>query len=261
VKKPQFIVMSYPRTGSTLVCDSLGKHPDLSEAMEVFHESRYRHHLHQEWRETTFLELFNKNPEEISVFGATGNPILDYYNLDFTKFAKALVNKVNGFKLLYHQVPVDAPFWDFFLNEVPLKIIYMKRDFFDACVSFYLSKQTGVWQRFSPNDDIPEPSITLTTGNMQEFYRVFYQVERDYCSKFSGVDSIVVDYEELSRDFSGTMLRVQDFLGVSPMELPQDIYKKATKPTRELVSNYDSLMETFRGLSPLSYISKQIGVI
>jgi len=256
MKMPQFIVMSYPRTGTTLLCDSLGRHPDINEAMEVFHYN-YIHNLHENWRENEFKRLYDKSSKEMKATGREGQPVLDYRRLDFVPFFKSVVDKFNGFKLLYHQAPADAPFWDFFHQEVPSKIIYLQRDFLEACVSKKIAYKTGVWQKYSPEEHPPEPSVNVSIYDLHEFYNMFYNVESSYRKRFSKFESITVHYNDLCENWNGTMRVVQEFLGIDPIDLPQHIFKKATKPTKELIANYECLMKDLGSLSALDYVTQK----
>lgn len=254
MKTPQFVIMTYPRTGSTLVCGSLARHPQVTEGMEIFNENHtHQHNRHEAWRIQKFKELYGSTQEDMKMMGPYGQPVLDSYRFDFVPFFREVTKEFNGFKLCYHQLRADSEVWDFYINEVPVKIIYMQRDFLEACVSFQLAVRTGVWQRFNPDDDVQERSIYISPDDLQRFYRRFCSFEPAYQRRLESLDSIVVNYQELVDDWSGTMRRVQEFIGLEPRDLPQCIYKKATKSTPELIRNYDELMKKLGGLSPLEY--------
>jgi len=256
MRHPQFIIATYPRTGSTLLCDCLGQHPKIREAMEIFHERHTSEDFREQWRKEKFLELYGMAQENMSRLGSNGQEVLDFDRFDFLPFVRSLVEHFNGFKLIYHQVPVNANLWSYFLEEVKPKVVFMQRGFLEACVSLFLSIRTGVWQRYHPHDPIPEPAISISVTDLQEFYRIFYQPELEYREKFSSLESMTVDYNELQQDYQGTMKVVQEFLELSPIEVHLRIYKKTTKPVQDLISNYDELMNLLDGESAEKYVEK-----
>jgi LPS sulfotransferase NodH len=259
VKKPQFIIMSYPRTGSTLLCSSLNQHPDLQVGMELFHGCLANCGDDQllVWREDAFQKLYSQGENDLLHID-----VLNRYTLDESRcgglgdFARLIVEQHNGFKFQYYQLNVASPVWDFYEQEAPeLKVIFLERDLLECTLSLRLAQTTGMWQKFNEHEVIADVPQHIDLGHLRKFYRSFCVQEDLYKARF--VNSIAVSYDELIGSWESVTERIQKFLGLDVVSLPQHVFKRTSGSLQELVCNYDRIVEGLGGLSPYEYARKR----
>lgn len=259
MKNPQFIIMSYPRTGSTLLCSALNQHPDIEVGMEIFHACLANCGDNEllAWRDAIFHKLYDKNESDLLLVDD-----YDVYTLDESKcrnlddFAKVVVNKYNGFKFQYFQLDIVSPVWDFYEKEVPdLKVIFLGRGLLECTLSLRLAQVSGIWQKLTPDEVITDVPQCIGLRTLKKFYRTFCLQEDLYKARF--VNSITVSYDELIEDWESVTGRIQKFLGLDVISLPKNILKRTSGSLEELIQDYDKIVEDLRGLSPDEYVRRR----
>lgn len=255
MKKPQFIIMSYPRTGSTLLCSSLDQHPDIKVGMELFHGCLAHCGNDQllDWREDTFQKLYAQGENDLLHIDA-----LNRYTLDESKcgglgdFARLIVKQYNGFKFQYYQLHITSPVWDFYEKGAPdLKVIFLERDLLECTLSLRLAQNTGTWQKFNKHEVITDVPQDITLSELRRFYRTFCTQEDCYKNRWE--NSITVNYDELIGNWESVTERIQRFIGLDVVSLPQYIFKRTSGSLRELILNYDYVVAELGELSPYEY--------
>lgn len=255
VGKRKFIIMTYPRTGSTLLCSSLGAHPEIETTLgtEMFHEEIDENTEPGKWRKEQFAELYGCHQSEMTAVSAFGEKRLDTRKFDLLPFMRRVVERYDGFKLMYHQLDTDSNIWSFLLDEVQPKIIYMKRDLLDASLSLLLALKTGVWQAYQPEDGMFDEPMLPKRWGVEWFYSRFCVREQFYKRILKGLGSIEVDYDVLVNSWDETIFFVERFLGISEMSLPQYTFKRTLRSAKELLINYRTIQQKLRGQKILDY--------
>jgi hypothetical protein len=65
----KFIILCYPRTGSTLLITALGEHPDIRQGMEIFNPILEGNAYYVDWRKQVLLELYGKQDNYTDAIG------------------------------------------------------------------------------------------------------------------------------------------------------------------------------------------------
>jgi hypothetical protein len=65
----KFIILCYPRTGSTLLITALGDHPDIRQGMEIFNPILEGNAYYVDWRKQVLLELYGKQDSYTDAIG------------------------------------------------------------------------------------------------------------------------------------------------------------------------------------------------
>ncbi len=185
----KFVIISSPRSGTTLLHTYLNSHLNILSLGEVLRGQ---------------LEKFG-------TFKSVDNFI-------FTPQPKLIQSM--GFKMFYEQH--EAPFFeDVFaevVNDRSVKIIHLiRRDFKAQLQSLRQAWGSGEWSstKVSLNVEeniIPEEDLMAYSEKQQEFIMTFRKV-------FSEHPYLELSYEELADNPDKTLLTVQKFIGVVPRKL------------------------------------------
>lgn len=259
MEKLKYIVLGSWRTGSTVLHESLEKHPDIKIAYEIFHEASSVESSGMIDISDVMNNLFGKRK-----FDSEKNPYFFKYdkpdynilsqlpgnylclNQPLHKIVDYVFDKFNAFKILYMQLNRNDNIWNYLLSIKNLKIINtVRQNYFEILVSVFLAYQNNIWQKTEINQNINDKEIIIDRHFCNSFfYFMEFEIEH-FTSLFSDNDNIVVDYNSLFC-WDSTMEKVQKFLGVKHVELSNKYYKRTDKKIKNLVKNYKELSEYFK---------------
>ena len=216
-----FVIVTQPRSGSTLLQRALASHPAVRCEGELFNPD------------------LPPNPDPA----------------DFTArlYGGQDARQAVGFKLIDNQPrlpnsedPDEGP-WATVrrsLRRVPgLKVVFLLRpDTLARYVSGRWAARTLVWHmNHASRDGRVYPFEIDVEAYAAWVGRAWKQWEREQAA-WADVPSITVLYDDLDRHFDATTSRVQTFLGVEPRRLPATATRTATVPLPDLLTNYDELV-------------------
>jgi len=233
---PKYIIMCWPRSGSSLLDESLGEHPNLKRGGELFNRTIGGKEYHVKWREGVFRELFNAEQKDMR-----RNSEWLYDEYDFVAYAKRVFQHFNGFKFIYDQLRIESDVMQYFHSLSDLKIIFLKRNLLDSVASFHQAGKKQVWFR-KGGDPVDYPPLELTRGDVQWFIDT-YDKESQCRELFLEHQTITVHYNELAHYWNDTMAHVLEFLGVEVMPLKQAALKISRVPSK--ITNYEQLVQEF----------------
>lgn len=230
-KKVRFLILSQPRTGSSLLGSLLNSHPDIYWASHELKGSVLeKQHNQALWKLTRL------------------------YPVVFLEFqARKASLPVYGFKLMYHHLShphaiIPHMAW------LGWKIVSLhRRDIFMRTISFMVSRQTRVWGN--------EQAMQANVGRLQILAPAFLQFlekglkQQEKNRRMLGqVPHLSLVYEEHLADASywqETCNRVFEYLGLSIVPVYTNMQKTWGRPYREMIVNYAELVESVRQ-SPLA---------
>jgi len=239
----RFIILSSGRTGSNLLTTSLDSHTRTIAWGELFRsgdmigwdrwpydgtspfgQSRRLRHLHASDPES-FLEsrVYRRLPLSIAAV---------------------------GFKLFYphaRQGPRENV-WPYMTKHTRIRIIHLKRtNRLRRHLSLRQAESTNSWIDLEGDggDRTAEP-IRLDFEDCQREFALQERREREHDGLFAAHPALEVFYEDLDRDFSSEMERLQGFLGLELEELEPITFKQSHRPLSEAIINYSELKRSFR---------------
>ncbi|MEO1508159.1 MAG: sulfotransferase, partial [Cyanobacteria bacterium J06633_23] len=230
----KFILIGQPRSGSSLVIGSLRKHPQV----------------------VGFGELFNRGQIVFNIKGYDNASKVLYkarkkYPIDFLNryiFSSYVRRKrAVGFKLFPEQLDNQyfKCIWDWIEQNQDIAIILLSRqNTLATYTSFLIAQKTQVWQTL---DKSQRSSINVTV-DMEKCLAEFQRRERYDAivrAKIANHRVMEITYEDLSKDPSTSIIKIQTFLGLDRAEPEITQVKSETRPLSEIIENYRELKEQF----------------
>lgn len=226
----KFVVISPGRSGSSLLMDLLGNHPNI----------------------LTFGEIFGTH--EGSLFSSqvanTPNRDTSYVINHIFSNQNSTIDAI-GFKLLYHQG--HPKFHSKFKNDVVWKnlksmndlgVIHLWReDYLGVIRSLEVAKNKNDWDSKSPTINISvniDPQFCLDVWKYLDWG---YTYVRELFSKRHFLE---ITYEDLKDNQENTLDKILDFLGTNRMKLSTSLKKQNTTPLNEGIENYGELKCYFK---------------
>jgi LPS sulfotransferase NodH len=237
----RFIILGYARTGSNLLISGLEPNPELLIFSELFHPSELE-------RERFFGAGLGRNVPYRNGDNAAAFLAQHVFLRDAGPRIRAC-----GFKLFYDQArenPQAHTAWQALVDDKDLHVVHLTRwNLLDCCISVRVAGRTGQWFHAI---DSKEPKrvaqrFCLPVDDCESYFREITTSRLWAEEVFAQHPTLDLDYErDLSADFSGTVRRVSEFLGVEYVPATVWLRKQQTIPPMEQLTNYDELKEHFR---------------
>lgn len=250
----KFILVGFPRTGTTVLAGSIIIHPEVlfygelfNDTPEVRHAEAQRITLGAGWKLDTALEW---GLPACSYTGST-RKYLDEV------FKREVPFKVIGFKIMYDQV-IEGPnsdVWNYIASNPEIKIIRTKREnLIEVICSYVRAKITRRWH--TTGEPMPNPRFIIPP---HEFLPLLQKLETVPTS-IQEIDHthqiLELDYSRISNDFQGCMSDIYSFLDIEPEEAVSPRLQKIArlKPNEEL-ANYEELKQHFQNTQYSKYFT------
>ena len=221
MQKPVYLILSHPRSGSTLLHTYLNSHPRLWSFGEVFYGERFAQdqQLLEEQIDTSLAQPYK--------------PPMAWVGAKFF-FEYAEDQRVNIISWLKEQ-------------SIPVRIIYLKREnLLRLWVSLQIAEKTNQWSLRNPSQRLPLAERRLRVAP-EQCLRELRKLERqaqEGLRLVSGWEQITVTYEALSANPQETLAAVQDFLGVPRISLFAPQQKQNPDALPLLIENYQEVQDT-----------------
>jgi LPS sulfotransferase NodH len=208
----RFVVLSQPRTGSSLLCGSIRWHPQILMQGEV---------LNQHYHRTELPETDGAERLRVALSAGSHDAV--------------------GCKL--HACQPDPgrdhweSAWDYVADDPTIKVIHLYRENRLAqLASWKIAELLGQW---GDQSEVPErPTIEIARGELTWFDRFNTALYRARLNRLTRHPLLKVSYESLRDDWPFTLHRVLAFLGVEQLALDQCAIRGETRPLSEVISNY-----------------------
>jgi hypothetical protein len=239
-----FAVVAMPRSGSTRLCEILGRHPAIACQQEIFHPHEVQAFLPRD----RGLEVMDRDRRD-----ADPASFLDRF-LDFAQewFAG---RTWHGFKVLLNDRQVGAA-TQIVCPSARLSKIVLRRDNLFACyTSLRLAIETGVWQR--SGDALPanrQHHLVLDRARFLAFagqelaaHAAILESMRRNAHRF-----LELEYRETLTPAG--LEPVWRFLGLPPIDAPGLLNKVNTRPLLECYADPDEVRQTMRDLGRTEWL-------
>jgi hypothetical protein len=264
----RFVVLSHPRTGSTLLVQALNSNPGIVCLGEVFnwvhHYVGYDLKGYDNYREEDY-KLRNKDP------------VAFLHSRVFSQQPETI--RALGFKLHYYHC---SPPWGFtglaehLAQDNGTRVIHLqRRNLLKTLVSNTIGQRTGDWARsvaLPPLRSVPKAVIhparalqratsiisvrisravrnrrvTLSPEECRAYFEETESLVSQFDELFRDHAKLTVLYEDILSDRDEVFARAQSFLGLEPQPVTTTLQKKQNPDDlRVLLENYEELHQAF----------------
>ena len=236
----KFVILTLPRTGSTLLSKSLNKHPEIFCDDEIFHFSFRSYFSPNQFR---FLKIrfLSKKINYLINYPATVLRLPGFLNKYYTN-KKNEHFKARGFKLMYYQT-FYMPGLIRYLKRNNVKVILLLREnVLRNALSDLRARTTGIYHF---QDDNEEQRSGLSKLNVD--IQILQQKMNYIIKQNKKLESIVRDmnylkiYYEDFEDWNDTINRISFFLNVSSEQIEAGAKKLNPHTLRDMISNYSEV--------------------
>jgi LPS sulfotransferase NodH len=238
-----FVILTFPRTGSAWLVDTLDSHPAVVAYDELFYGAGEAPAYAR-----SDLPNFESYVEHIP---KAARRLRLLHRIAYLRAVYRLRPGVRaaGFKLQYVQARVNPGILPFFARRRVRAIHLVRANLLDAVISYDVARKTGV---FHPQrgDAVPDAVISLDPAGLRERLEL---MESDIVRARSWIERfrlprIEVSYEELVGRRKDTLGRILRFLGVEPRVDGLDSSLVRTRPARG-VERIENLPEVHAALT------------
>mmetsp|Transcript_21272 Transcript_21272/g.59137 ORF Transcript_21272/g.59137 Transcript_21272/m.59137 type:complete len:295 (-) Transcript_21272:179-1063(-) len=232
----RFIVIAEPRTGSTLLVDSLDEHPEILAHREVLRFDNWDLHAFRDSVKQQFQAAMSlRELKHIQSHLKRNATFYINHIFDVNDGRKAV-----GFKMFHwHLRWMEA--LKVLKDPGVKKIVLYRKSLLAKITSHQVAGATGGFHGRITHDHIKldvERAVESAEATLTWFACV-----RD---AIADQEYAVVAYEDLDQNFQSAMHRLTDFLGVSPnFKFHEALQKQAVQPPEETAKNADEVTAEF----------------
>lgn len=211
-----FVVLSSQRSGSTLLCELLGSHPDVVMAKELFK-----------------ISGSGRNLDE-NRYSAEKGTAKDFLSNFFCSDATTVRSK--GFKLMLDQLRVQSGLEEFIADE-KISVIYLERaNLLKQHVS-RLAAQSSL--RYHSEESGKTEPFAFATGSLLEQLDQLQRDRGELRRLAFRFNALTIAYEDLVADQTATLTKAQRFLRLEPYaQLASPLIKILAPDLNRSVANY-----------------------
>lgn len=239
----RFIILSVPRSGSTVLTRTLDSHPEIFCAGELFNVSDNIYHP-----EFHFPSWgFNSKRHFIQAI----NRLIDYPNQRFRAIPhiKNFYSKNNkheearGFKLMYSNINNAAYLWDF-IKSAQIKIIVLTRN---NVFKTILSRQRKAINRIAHVKETTSSFLpfSLRSSTLIQEMEELRSVNENLNILAKEANSMHVFYEDFE-NWDEIMCKIQRFIGVDVISLEAVLKKVGAPRWQDEIINFEAIEKLLR---------------
>lgn len=251
----RFIVLSGPRTGSSLLVDALNSSPDIVCFGEIFNQRESIDYGVDGYdtASTEDIALRSRSPGEF---------LSKRIFCNHPEHVRAV-----GFKFHY------THFWGFpgirqiLEEDRDILVLHLQRhNLLRVLVSLKIAKETGIYfqhggwrarslpmiaglfrRLFSGRAQPASPKVTISPDEFRQEAMALAMTAKHWEEMLAGHPIFPVSYEDMTPDPQEEFARAQSFLGVTPSKLRVAFVRQNPQKLEELIENYTELRNSLRG--------------
>ena len=238
-----FFILTAPRSGSTVLVQTLDKHPQVFCAGELLHHSNKIHH--SEWHYPFWGIKKRKGFSRLLFSGA--NYIKGYFSgVPYIKkfYTSRNEKDVRGFKLMISHVKDFPTVWKYLSGNNFKMIILLRRNSFRGALSSFRARQIGI---FHTNKDmqLAEKKIEIDTASLKKRVDELEKIKADILELSEGKNRIIIWYEDFE-NWQQMLDKIFDFLNVKNLNIAPELAKTSKDDWREGVKNYQEIEDIMK---------------
>lgn len=233
----KFVILTLPRTGSTLLSKSLNKHPEIFCDDEIFHFSFKNYFSANQFR---FLKIsfLPKKINYVINYPATFFRLKNFLEKYYSN--KADENfKARGFKLMFYQTFYVPGLINYFKKNDVKIILLLRENIFRNALSDMRARITGIYHSQDNNAEMVSglPKLNVDINSLKnKMEHIIYQKNK-LESIVKNMDYMKVRYEDFIH-WNNTIDRITDFLNVSKQEVYAGAKKLNPDRLEDMITNF-----------------------
>ncbi len=231
----RFIVLSSPRSGSSLLIQSLRSHPRIVSYGELFNRKRIGFNTPGlRNRDRGLQRMRDRRPAQF---------LSDVVFRGYADHVEAV-----GFKIFYEHLERAGlePLGRRLVEMPALHVIHLRRaNLLRARLSNVIALKTGVWGIQSPAQR-RDVRVRLDPEDCRRYFVEMSDLAEKYGAAFAGHPTLAMTYEALAAGIETERERIQRFLGVEPAALHARTIKQEVRPLSAAIENLEELERAFR---------------
>lgn len=242
-KKADFFILTAPRSGSTVLVQTLDKHPQIFCAGELFHPSNKIYH--PEWH---FPFIGKKKKKGFSrILFSVANYIKGYFSA--VKHLKKFYRKKNkdtirGFKLMIGHIKDFPTVWKYLRSENFKVIVLIRQNTFREALSSSRARKMGVFHS-KEDASLAAKKIPVDIAWLKKRVDELEGLKQNILQLSKDTEHIIITYEDFV-NWQDMLNKVFDFLGVDKMEIAAELRKTSSANWRDGVENYQEVEEAMK---------------
>lgn len=231
----RFVILSAPRTGSTLLASGLGRHPGVRMHGEVLNDEEDERRMALIDTRASFS---GPSANSTEIVAAAFDAYLDTHD-------------AVGLKLLYqHLEGTDgAAVWSYLRNNDEVRVIHVtRRDVFAGLVSLATALVTDRWARTEEDEPPSQPPVAISADSAEQYFRRSLEWRERVRVAIPAHRLLEIGYEDdlLGRPYAEVMTMALTFLGVTgPVPREPALLRQSHGPVGRRVLNLDELRTHF----------------
>jgi hypothetical protein len=237
----KFVILTLPRTGSTLLSKSLNKHPEIFCDDEIFHFS-FRKHLSLNQFHFLKIRFLSKKVNYIINYPFIYLRLNRFLNKYFSNKRSGKF-KARGFKLMYYQTLYMPGLIDY-LNRNNIKVILLlRKNIFRNALSDMRARKTGIYHHRKEDEKLLSglPKLNVDVAVLRNKMNHIIHQSKKMESIAKNMNCMKIWYEDFS-DWSNTMNKIFDFLGVSQYDVSAGAKKLNPDRAENMIANFNEVI-------------------
>ena len=230
----KYIIMSHPRSGSTMLTGILSQHSQIISFHELFHSRHIQF----------YTRGYNNHSKPLLLL----RYCYPTYFLDHFIFPAYSENiKAVGFKVFpvhLNRIPF-APVWEWLNCNKDVKVIFLtRRNLLATYLSLEKARKSGRWA-IRDTSKLDKENVTLNYKRLIKQFNRHRKLTTEAFNRLSNHQIFQITYEEIISDYKNKIRNIQNFLEVD-FEPHEPIHKKQEmRPLSEVITNYNELRDRF----------------
>ncbi len=243
----KFIIVAPARSGSRMLTERLGSHPDLHVQRELLNPG-----LHH--RLTNYQEIYSSIARPFGITRARSN--LQFNGRNFAQVVENLVwgrpyrnYDAAGFKIIIDQwLQLSKKQQEEFLDNKELRVILLRRrDILSHLVSTRQAEVYGYKHRLNGQPPLDLPPVDLTLEDLKSFHRNIFVRTSVIMPYFSRFPMIETSYEDLVKDPDRENRRILEFLDVRQVSLTEVLARNSNNDLSRRIVGFQDFAQSLRG--------------
>lgn len=227
------VLVSSGRKGTFLVLTALERHPQIFCHEQLFGADHANRHSY--------------------VRGLSG------YDAAFKIFSRDRLHLSATQRIVFPVAPTeqDPPgkdIWRYVDEHPDVGLVHLRRrNLLKGYVSMLVAKTTGLWANRYPSETL-EPPVPVSIAAAERYLRWDLKESVECQKRYSHRTHLTICYEDLTADLTYHYNLIQAFLGVEQRPLWPRTCKQASRSLSTAISNYQELVERWRGTEFEQYL-------
>jgi hypothetical protein len=140
-------------------------------------------------------------------------------------------------------------------NAKQMKVIHLHRkNMLRQYVSNAIGNHTQLWLR--THSTMPQSTlvVNIRPEKLLWNFETILNLRKESLENFSKHDQIILTYEDVVKNFSTEMRQTQEFLEVTPRELTPRTLQQETRKLKDMIVNYDEIVDLLKDTEYESFI-------